>query len=728
MSSAKPIVIGRAIAETGLLEPVQCSENSQVAINNSDHITVLDPKLPLLHNWLNTGAPSSSNKNVIDPNGLYDVKSVFNISELESLGLQIFSRLLIEDGEDRFAFGRIAEPCITAHAWSPMVDGTKDCYLGVLLNTGEVLVLKRLSQDAEHYSVLFRSFTCLLDHLSIPQHRLTAEGDIIISNSESLELKITSFAFAKGADGVSYISLAHMNGHISIHHLASGLPEISRIDAGGTVVKQSVSTDSSKLALLRSDNSVITISLDQDFKVKGEPSSAKQSSRFLVSHLKFLSPEILIITDTRELHLSYGSRKSQIKLPHISTISGLSFGIKNSGYTVFLSYETGHLLSVDVSNDGQCSLLASSQAWTTFVNRGLNQFQQACIREQNKAHSNVFKTFLNDKIEGNFIVHGSNLTPNGCFVVAYSVAPKNVIHHEIRSKAEIRVGLIHSSELDQSLVTSAVHGTSLSQIHGSLIQDAQKFPTVDFQTSTAGEEALKDFVSSVFEWKLHHFGVPEKVTLNIKKRKTLKDTIIACFQQDKSVQQLQKLLTFNIAMMNSVEALISSRENSKVLDEALSAIKKEQSFIRSQLSTHIRQIVITHMDLGLFSSHSDKFIYLTSFKSLPTERQQNASRIPKEVTMTESTDIVTETFKVRLDQAVDEQFVTYAISESGHSWRRCDLTLLPILSLTNKCDELGQFVYASSSDQLEGLSSALQADLAYCIYSGNRIFDLKVGL
>ncbi|PSK40861.1 hypothetical protein C7M61_000524 [Candidozyma pseudohaemuli] len=609
MSLAKLIVVGRAIAESGLLDPVQCSENLQVAINNSDHLTVLEPKLPLLHNWISNGVSNGLKKSTIDPNDLYDVRGVFNIADLELLGLQIFSKLLIEDGEDRFSFGRIAEPLIISHAWSPIDDSTRDCFLGVLLNTGEVLVLKRTTQDSGQYDVIIRSFTSLLDNMNIPLNRLTNEGDIIVTNAEHLELKITSFTFGKASNGALYILLAHESGLISIHSLTHGLPELSRLQASGTIVKSAWSQDLSTTALLMSDNSVHIISLDANLQPKSDIQNVKSASRFLVSHLKFISTDTLIVTDSKALHVIKGGSTRETKLPYRSTILGLSFAQSSAGYTIFLSFESGHFSLLNINEAGECTLRPLPQTWTNFVNRTLLQFQYACLKEQNKAPSNVFKPFLNDKVEGNLMIHGSHLSSNGDLVLAYNVVPKNVIHHEIRSKAEFKVAVVSALELDPKITINQTSGTSISQIHGVLLRDYQSFPT----PASNGKEGIDEFIQALQEWRTRKFIDFGEVNLTISPHESLTETLQEEFLNNNSIRDLQKLLTFNSAFLATLEVLGSSEELGIVTAPAKQNVNDELEMIRTKLATQLRQAVLSSVKFSDLIE-ADKFLYLSFVK------------------------------------------------------------------------------------------------------------------
>lgn len=727
MFSTKPIVVGRAVVEPALLEPVQCSENLQIAINNSDHITILDPIIPLLHNCIEQGTKENDLKGTIELNRFHDVQRVFNIPDLDSLGFQIFSRLLIKDGEDMFSFGRIAEPSIAGIQWSKVDDLTRDCYLGVLLNTGEVLVLKRTTQDAGQYNVIFRSFTCILDQMNLPQNRLTEEQDLIITNSELQELQITSFTFIKTHNGEHLISLAHKSGELTIHQLLPGLPLVSRVNVNGILVTQVWSEELSTLALARSDNSVVTIVFDKNYQPKGNPTMVKKPSRFLVSRIQFLSSDILIVTDTQKLHVYTHGSASHCELPYLSNILGLSYFKQESSHIVLLTFESAKLMIISIS-EGNCSILQPPTLWASFVNRRILQFQHACQIEQNRAPSEAFKPLLNDKVDVNFHLYGSQLCANGYIALVYNIVPKNVIHHDTRSKAEFKVDMLPLQSLQPSVNLMPPVGSSIAAIQRLLIQEAKQVPLLSSAGATDGDESLISYLDSLFQWKKVTFVNPREVKLKHDQRDTLKEALMLEFRENAHVNELQRLFLFNVYILETLEALKAKNTSSEAMQSSVASITEEQTLIRSLILRYLRRLVLAHWNPLNSNLDADRYIILTFYKLLPSDQQNAFSNVPESAKLIESTDLFTETFSLNQKDAIPDNFEQFALSESSHTWRRCDLTLLPIMQLNHKTDELGGFVYANVNTTTSELAAVLLSELNYCIYTGTRAFELKIGL
>uniref|UniRef100_A0A0L0NUV2 Transcription factor IIIC 90kDa subunit N-terminal domain-containing protein n=1 Tax=Candidozyma auris TaxID=498019 RepID=A0A0L0NUV2_CANAR len=727
MTLFKPLIITRAVIENSLLDSIQCSENLQVAVNNSDHLIVLDPKLPSLNQCVNRLQGNTSSKLSLDLELFYDVNKVFNIKELDSFGLQMFSKLLVEDGEDRFTFGRIAEPTIVAHSWSRITDRTRDCYLGLLLNTGEVLVLKRESQDAAKYNVIFRTFLCLLDQLSILQSRLTKEGDLIVNNTHNLELRVTSFEFGKTSKGGNFILLAHANGQLSIHKLSPRLPETSRVDVTGTIVKQEWSDDGSSIALVRSDNSVVMLSLDENATFKESPKIIKTASRYLVSRLKILSSDKLVVTDTRNIYVFSNNNLNETELPHRSTILCLSSCKLPCGFGLLLGFETGQVLTLRITSEGSCTVESTPQTWSAFVQRAVIQFQLLNIKEQRKAPSKIFEPMLNHKVEGNFSIHGGQISSNGQFIFAYSIAPRNVIHYETISKAEFNIGQIAIIDFFPDAIILPSTNTPIAQVQSIFLEHIHELPVAATASIRNNPEAMAKYLDSLANWKTKHFVDPRNIVLDFNRCRSLQASLSTQFHHNDEVSQLQKVFTFNILFLRALEAFETELGSHEAIEIRKSILTKEQESIKDKIIRHLGEVVLGHTEIDSSLSYADKFIYLSFWKLLPSEISQKYT-VPDDAKLVESTDLVTETFMIQKDIIPPENFQKYAYSESSHAWRRCDLTMLPILSLDNKTDELEVFVYSTPGSNDSELATTLQEELDYCIYTGNRTFKLKVGL
>lgn len=722
----KSITVQRSTVGNGILEPVQTSENLQIAINNSDHLTILEPKLPLLHQAVSSVTVNEKNQKFIDANELYDVCTIFHVETLLLLGLQIFSRILIEDGESHFNFTRIVEPAIVGHKWSPLEASSRDCYLGVLLSTGEVLVLKRDSLDTSEYVVKHRSFTCILDQMNIPQERLTPEGDIVLLNEQYLELKVTSFEFCKVANELA-ISLAHESGNISIHKLEPGLPLLESFDTGGLVVKQLWNTQCTVLYYALNDNSVHMCPIDTTGRLLSPPASIKSPSRFMISQLNFSTAgNRLVLVDTTTIYfLDDNGTIASHKLPYRSTTSSLPIIESALNSSVLIAYESGQMCVAQLKGEGVVVGDAPS-AWQTFVDKTLYKYQVLISKERSKVSSPVFLNFLSDSIEGNFCNFGTQLMANGTLVTVYSLSPRNTIHHETNSKMEFSISFLPVKEIEPDFeAVPEPASTSLCKLNSFFINNMDIIPIVSRATVERKPGALKDFVDAVNIWKNKLCGDVQSVDLKFELTGSLEDDLIQNFRDNPTVSKLQVLFTANASVLKTLHALNAPGNSSTKLDDLIMLLATEQDATSQKLRRHLASIFIKYSNENSldYDDDFDKFLLLTYQIILGEEKGRY---VASRVRITVSTQICTETFEVSAEGNVDSEFLKYLNSTSDHKWPRCDLTFLPILDLTSKSDELELHNYSVYKDLGSKLFTIAFDKLDYCVYSGNRTFNAKI--
>lgn len=731
----RPITVQRATVGNGVLEPVQCSQNLQIAINNSDHLTIFELKLPLLHQAVSSVLVNGKNQKILDLNALYDVCTTFRIESVESLGLQIFSRVLIEDGESSFSFGRIGEPTIVEHLWSPLDETTRDCYLGLLLNTGEVLVLKRDSLDADAYEVHFRSFTCLLDQMNIELERLTPEGDIILRNQQYLELKVTGFVFTTLPNGSLAMTLAHESGEISIHKLEQGLPLIERFQAGGLVVKQSWSQLTNHLYYVLSDNSVHVVPIDDNGRLRSPPVSLKDPSRFTISQLKCSNTgKYAVVVDTCSIYyLSESAILASEKLPFRAVVSSLPIIETPLKISVCVCYETGRMCVAQL-DQGQISISGAPGAWNNFVNRSLYKYQLLIAKDRERAPSKTFQNFLTGTAEGNFTNFGTQLiSSNGMLVTVYNISPRNTIHYETRSQMEFTLSFLPVKEIDPEYVLAPeARSTSLSTINALLLDDIDNLPAISGEVVEGNPDATKAFLESLSSWKLKSFIDPKAAKLDIEPFITLEEGLINDFRDNTTVTKLQTLYTMNSSLLRTLNALSTSGKAADTVGEAIIVLAQEQDLVTLRIRQHLSRIFMQYLkghSPSKFQQDIDRFMLLNYYIILKSaEDEVDDDKILEEVKITISTDICTESFQLSKNAPVPTDFLKFLNSTTNHKWARCDLTFIPLLELQGKSDELELHNYSTYQDLGSELFSVLFDTLGYCVYSGNRIFNTKVGV
>lgn len=729
----KTINAKRATVGAGVLEPVRTSQNLQIAINNSDHLTIIEPKLPILHQCLD--ASTKQGQNAISSAALYDVQTIFYIENLEALGFQIFSRILIEDGELSFHFGRIADPMIVGHSWSPIDKSTRDCYLGVLLNTGEVLVLKRDSLDASNYSVHFRSFTSLLDQMRLPPERLTLEGDIILSRKQFEELKITDYLFGQNQQGNMVLSLAHESGEVTLHALAEGLSLKQRFEAGGHVVKLCFSDTHFYYVL--NDNSVWECELNSEETAKSLPVQLKGALRFLVSQLRS-EGEYLFVADTTSLSaFKLGTLVTSIALPFRTVIVSLNALRIENALKLLLSYESSQFCVADFDGN-RLELYTDITGWKTYVNKILLRQQLVAAKEQSKAPSKVFQPYLNDSVEFNFANFGTNiLVGTGLIATVYCLSPHNVINNVIKSKMEFNVSFTPVSDILLNTANIEIPNkltSSITDLNSFYIRTGSQLLSLPKTSNGASESAPADFINSVKSWKatLFDYTLDGVKKLPIEERSSLELSLQANFRDHQKIKSLQERYTFNVMFERTLKALSSTGGLSNELSNELLELASEQDAIGHIIRVHLALIILTYANSAgssEFSTPFDRFMLLTYYLLLKHNGVEFSSKsLPQTATCTISTDLCTESFQVSKDDVPDVDFLKFAVSTTDHRWPRCDMTFLPILNLINKSDELEHHNYLIPTDIDSSLVEALFKVIDYCIYTGNRTFNIRVGV
>lgn len=712
----KPIYIQRSLVANGILEPVQFSENSQIAINNSDHITILDPKLPLLHRSVYRATVNGEPQTVVDANGLFESKAILRIEGLETAQFLIFLRLLIEDDESQFAFGRVAEPLIVSLRWSPLQKDTKDCHLGVLLSSGEVLVLSRKSLDLSKYEVEHRSFTALLDQLQLLQECLTPEGDIIITNDQYLHLRVTCFEFADAGDQ-TIIALSHESGEISIHHLTSGLPIMDRLSAGGLVVK--MCSTGSQLYFLLNDNSVKMARLEQSGTFSGLPEEVLPPSRFLVSQLVHVSDGLVLVVDSRQATIIANQQKiAVVGLSFRTTVVSTCVTQDDGVFSILLSHECGSLSALSYV-DSQLHLSEAPKPVVNELTRMKHKYHSSLVHEQNKAPSIPFQPLLLNEITVNTALHGLVYLPFvGVYVAVASFSPRDVIHHEIKSRKDFSVFFV---DLGKEAVIN--EGISNSYLCSVFIKDSQQIPFLLKTAVDGNEEALLAYTLALANWS--KLALPtNKEPLNIRIwAEGLQVNLIRNFRDNSVIRNLQRLHLGDISMLRTIEAL--NKKPLKALVNMLGDLLLEQSILKSKIRVQFLLIIIQFAeDTKIhFVSDIDRYILVTAYHALQLLGWSGqASQIPKSATCTLSSELCSQTFSINKSDTPAFDFLAMAQSTTGHKWRRCDATLVPIISSTSKTDELQLFNYTSYPENDSIIMLAVKSVIDFCIFTGNRTF------
>lgn len=694
------ITVLRANVVPGVCDPVQWSQNSQLAINNGQSLTVLEPVLPAIHQSIIP--PSKHTKHpVLDAASLFHVNTAVQAETLASWGLRKFANIEVTLYDEKSAFGKFTDLTIVSHKWSPPLLFSKRCDLAILLNSCEMLVLERPTIDADRYDVKLNVFDKLLEH-----HKICAgdNGVLLVSNAQLEGLKVVCFEYS--ACRVSpLLAIATANNVITIF---DGNMEATRGQAvlPEPIVKMVWSPQnadgSSYIAVVTASSALYTVRTTDVLATLVKP-----SSRFLVSLISWKGP-ILLLASTCFLHAySMGSKKSaSLRLGHYSLVTGIvSHAHNKETLRVLLAHEDGlfelstlHLSKFELEHGEPNGHLEK------LVRDGLYKYQ---LSNSAIGGSSTNHNYLNDVVEGEFVNYGTKL--NGQIVCVVSrIFPKDVINYTILSKIEYQIAFVPQSVLDGD--TSPIDCVSpLSWIHLYWFNHYQEIPQIsqiNEQTALEFKENTQTFIESL---DLDSALAEVKVDLSA----PLKQQIIDNFIQDETVFRLQVKLNLIKIILNTLR-LLQDLTKTAELDSFIAAYEAQFSLTTDGIFARLSRIVC-QVSTALLVDPVDHFIY-ASYHQL-SGSAGGVSGSADQPIITVKTPYLTESFAPNGDKDTVE-------SATGHTWRRCNLTLLPLLQINHKTSEVGGFDYLiPDTDSAQSwLATDLLTHLDFCVFTGNRTF------
>lgn len=769
----KSIPLRRASPAASLNDPVQTSENLQIAINNGSQLTILDPKLPSIHKTLTLPAPGKDP--ILDPSDLFDISSTLWLEQLESFGIRSLSNLLVETCDQTYHLSRIFEPQIISHKWSPLNTLTKDCYLGILLNTSELFILERQTLDLINYRPAFKIFNNLLDQLYLSRDKIAADGKIKVNNEQYSSLMIESFEFSQvmisEGEAIPLLSIGTGSNEISIHQLNESFTKLLTLEnQPSKIVKQVWSkwkkSDSNNftsfLSFIYADNRVTTAKLFFDISTS-EMSIGKLSkvspnkSRFEVHELAYTENDQLIVISSTSMRIFQLSKGNEMvidhKLQHRSRVSSVLQFNKYETLTVDLAYENGKFERVEITNKvGKFSSNStlSPKLFQALVNREMYRYEilksKAGGDENGEASSEqppnlAQKPFLNDSVSLRYYNAGTKLMEsNGMIVTVGRIIPQNVLNYVISSQLEYSVNFTPIKDIypDYDSKDSLIYSTSTNKINSFWFNYYKKIPIIPtFTNERNAASDIDEFLSKIKSLKMEVFGSLNEKTINIKdsvKRTTFQQFLFSNFTANAEVSDFQKAYNFNIIILKSLFFLSSKQINNEEINKMIHILKEEQLKIEMAIVDFMICLVLkyfTNLREQLLTE-VDKFLIISYALHLQSQgvSVKNIENIPEKAELVVKTDFFEEEFEVSKNDIIadDERILKVVTSKSGHKWSRCSLSLYPLLELNNQMDEMKKFNYTvkqTNTGSNESIINNLLSSLNFCIYTGNKTYNVN---
>ncbi|KAK6454643.1 uncharacterized protein RJT20DRAFT_60009 [Scheffersomyces xylosifermentans] len=766
------VSIQRVDVGTPHSEPIQWSENRQLAVNSGDHVVVLDPKLPSLQ----SGITSVNKVKIFSPREIFSITNILYSEMVNLLPVRRFNNTVVSTGDEPFHFTNINEPEIVSHQWTSAGITTRDCSLGVLFNTGELVILERYTAAIDKYRVRIDVFEVMAK-----EYGVTTGPEILVNSQQLNSLKIRCFSFSQlqwGADVRQFLSIINSRGEVLIFAWNDSQEELSllgKVETELSIVKHKWSpwttpntgkktTFVSYLSLIGSDNSSILYRISYNAENKSidwsAPISLSQKSRFLNGRNEWIFPEksdpVFISTLTGKIRIYRVQSKLKImviekELQNYSASSGIAAYVNGGVQTIVISFEDGKFESFKFNlKSNKLESEAVHGALTNLVSKSLYSFQliNASAVDDGEDDSTPpvkkdtgtpasasekgetdMRMYLNQDIEGNFVNLGMTLLRDGIISIAFKVIPRNVFHYQIESKSEIQVAFVKLEDFPNQKAQAFQNSTSIAYITNLWFQKYFEIPIFE-NKSKDRKEGLHKFIEDTKAFKSHYFIDLESLKLEVIQHEedTLYSSLVRNYSHNSQVKGIQELYNFERQVFKFVISLDDVDEKLKAfVDQSIQRIGD----IERLLNTYLSRIILEWAKDKAVSSELDKFLVINCYKSLRKSDSQAAEvfkNIAQDATITIRSKFFEENFKASVDDIDEDDDDGLINSTSNHKWTKCKLSNIPLLQLNNRKDELLTFNYILNTfDSEEGgeMVSELLNTIHYCYISGNKTYAVK---
>lgn len=763
----KNITINRSGVNTITTDPVQWSDNLQLAINNGFQITLLEPRLPNIHKSIvsgttyrplerpkeepkaknggagkddmevdgagtsatdasatsdSTGATenttiddseqwkSNGEVNLLNTKEIFDQSTILHTELLAQMDVCKFNKVTVSSDNGDFWFARVSEPTIVKHQWGPISITSKDCYLGVLLNTGELLIFSRGSKQFQDYRLNANLFNIVLKELEIED-----ASELEVEYKDFLRLKVKDFNFYK-VNNDQIITTLNGDNQLVIYN--EWFEVRDKVDFEDCVLNYVVSfkLDNYSVGYVTAENEVLVYDSET-----GVSKSIVPASRFKVNLIKW-HKDYLIFTSTVRIFI-YNLTGGLVTKPLKSYANVSDLTVIDE--QIVISTEIGLFGAFDFKGK-ECEV-PITKSLNEFLSENLMKYQLA----NNFNNEEITKNYLN-LIDGNILNFGFNMNQNGITLTIFKLYPRDNINYTIESKDEFTIGFKPAKGL-VSTDGSKAFQTSLSFINKLWFDNFESLLVFPKNIQIASTNFVDKFIEGLIEFKKNIFG-PEITPIENSPSGTLdhdfSSYLITNFTMNTNIMKYQQLYNFNEIVISSNDTLITKLKTLKEFEQnpmftklvtQTNQLKQEQADLHSVILTFLIQLVIqytTNQNIEVLHS-IDEFLLLGYYSFLGVKPEL---QLP-EKTVEFTTEFFTESFH----QSSAKLFTQLAVSESGHSWSRCGLTLFPLLHFNTKTDELGKFHYMIPDHHIppESLTYQLLTTLNYCIFTGNRLYTAQ---
>ncbi|KAI5952003.1 hypothetical protein KGF54_005078 [Candida jiufengensis] len=708
MSTILDLKVIKADAALARNDPIKLSDNSQFIINSYDSLHIIEPRLPSYHKAIG----ETTTFKFLNTKELYSVNRLLHSESIKNLPVNKFNNVIFKDGDEFLNF-TAQIPSIVQSQWSPININTRDCLLGVLFNSGELLVMGRESLDFGDYKVRINVFERLI---KLYDEIIECEGQYYVSAEVFKHLKLKYFAFNM-LDNKLHLAIVDMTNRIIIFD--DKMNVFKQIDYSKDIAK--IKWEKGVFLIIGQDNSlsVFNEALEQTKELI-------ESGRFVNQRneiIKVGDKTYLVSTFTSKLVIFDGDETFEYSIKNWYSNTSIILGIQENLLTILLSYENGMFktLQFDLITK-KFTPIPNDISMSLFTEGVIMSFQNATEREELS-------------LEENIIIHGMNAISDEIFAITYKVLPKNSIHYRSDADLSVNVAFIKLSSPIGKIKVDSVTNTSISKLVTYYLHNFEKIPVLIEDLSSSKHEIFEFFLKNFQEFvNLNLKELPQLNRITIDTSLNLNQILIENFLNQNQVIELQYLQTFATLLSNTLEGYISTSDDAKSLYDK---IKQYKFDMKSIVTQYLKNLLLEAYNNKIIKDEADKFFLITSYQQLSSTSVY--SNIPTQTSLTINVHDSEEKFEINSltkleNQSQLDENTRMISSTSNHKWITCNLTNYPLTKLNNKIDESNQFKYLSFNTEFNDkteeekdkmIIKEVFESLGFCYISGNRIYDVS---
>lgn len=721
--------------------PCQWSENLQLAVAGFDHLTILEPKLPSLHQ----GIVKVNENSVLDPKHLFQQYTILDQEQFQYLPLGKFNKMSVDSADETFNISGINDPTIVGHQWSLNSQTSRDVMLGILFNTGELLILSRKNVQITKYEVRVDMFEVLANHFGIKED----ENGFSVTSSEKTALNIKCFSLSTltiESEEVLLVTIINGNDTLFVYRIdqktyKTQLLGSQELGFRAVMIKWSKWIHSkSYLAITSVDNAINSFELtfENDSLEISTPSILNAPTRFQCA-----KQEYIYIENTSYLIAVFTGRLSIFEMgapikaythtfDSFLSCSSIVTGLVGTVVTIILALENGSFVTVGFDTiDKSIKSSNTDKALKSFVARALYTYQISNTNPEvdEEGASKDVEDEDGSGMEGIFVTHGLHIISNDILALVYKVIPKDVYSHITRTQYISHLQFIKLSSPIKEADEEVFNRTSIAKTVVYWLQNYEKIPC--FQSATHENVNIEAFIDEIDKFAKETLVDIETFEDEIDKYATARKShfgtdfggvLIDTFNRNPIVNRLQYYHTLGKIVIN---ALIVFKQKSEKLTNLLDHCKLYLLSIEQTIRIYLQILIVEFVTVNKvpLEDEFDKFLMITIVQQLNEFGIHVDIDIPSMARVTIATKFYAETFEIHVDDIIRDDKLM--VSTTEHGWLQCKLCNVPLLQMNNRRDELAQFQYIIAEDNFGNLITTLLRTIEFCYITGNKTYKLK---